>query len=617
MRRLLALLCSIIFVDAMLYTALTPLVPGYAEEFELSKTGAGLLVAAFGAGALLGGIPGGLAAARFGPKTAVVWGLVLLGVASFAFAIAGSVVALGIARFVQGFSSTVTWAGALAWVAGVAPKEKRGEMIGIAFGAAIAGAILGPMFGGVAETVGIRVSLTTLGIVAFVFALLAFVERSTPGERLTADGVRRAFRDIRFLGGLWLNTLPAMLFGILVLLAPLALDDAGWSTLGIAAVFFLAGVVEVVINPFLGRASDRLGRLLPIRFALAGSTAVAVVLAASSEPVADRDPHRRRRNHLREPVHTRDGADLASRGRGGPCARPRLRDHEHGLGARRAPRAVARRCARRSLRATQLRISSARVSAAHARRDVSRRSREDARHVKRDHWDRKYAETEQLWAIAPNRSFAAEPQTSHQVGRSTSLRGRPARGVARRARLGGYGGRLLRRGDREEHGACREGQVEVDFRCADLLDFVPEREAFDLVLVLFLQLPGDERRLVLPRATAAIAPGGTFFLVGHDLENLDKGFGGPSDPDLLYTPEDIVAELPGSRSRRRSGCCATVDGADRPAIDALSEHVVLPRRPPHRTAPPRAASGRRRTAPPCRRRPACLPAGRRPRAARR
>ncbi len=97
--------------------------------------------------------------------------------------------------------------------------------------------------------------------------------------------MRRAFRDIRFLGGLWLNTLPAMLFGILVLLAPLALDDAGWSTLGIAAVFFLAGVLEVVINPFLGRASDRLGRLLPIRFALAGSTAVAIVLAASSEPV--------------------------------------------------------------------------------------------------------------------------------------------------------------------------------------------------------------------------------------------------------------------------------------------------------------------------------------------
>jgi MFS family permease len=285
MRRLLALVCSIIFVDAMLYTALTPLVPGYAEEFDLSKTGAGLLVGAFGAGALLGGIPGGLAAARFGPKSSVVWGLVLLGFASFAFAVAGGAVELGVARFVQGFSSTVTWAGALAWVAGVAPKTKRGEMIGIAFGAAIAGAILGPMFGGVAEAVGIRLSLTMLGAVAFAFALLALVERSAPAEKLTADGVRRALRDVRFLGGLWLNTLPAMLFGVLVVLAPLALDDAGWSTLGIAAVFFAAGLLEVVINPFLGRATDRLGRLLPIRFALAGSIAVAFVLAASSEPV--------------------------------------------------------------------------------------------------------------------------------------------------------------------------------------------------------------------------------------------------------------------------------------------------------------------------------------------
>jgi len=284
-RRFLALVSSIIFVDAMLYTALTPLVPGYAEKFDLSKTGAGLLVAAFGAGALFGGIPGGLAAARFGPKSAVVWGLVLLGIASLAFAIAGGVVALGIARFVQGLSSTVTWAGALSWVASVAPKEKRGEMIGFAFGAAIAGAILGPMFGGVAETVGIRVSLTTLAVVAFVFAGLARFGRSAPGERVTADGLRRAFRDVRFLGGLWLNTLPAMLFGILVVLTPLALDGAGWSTLGIAAVFFAAGLIEVVINPFLGRATDRLGRLLPIRFALAGSIAVAVVLAVSSEPL--------------------------------------------------------------------------------------------------------------------------------------------------------------------------------------------------------------------------------------------------------------------------------------------------------------------------------------------
>ena len=193
--------------------------------------------------------------------------------------------ALGVARFVQGFSSTVTWAGALAWVSSAAPKEQRGEMLGIAFGAAVAGAIIGPMFGGAAAEVGIQASFATLGVVALGLAALALLGRSVPCEQLSAAGLARAFRDRRFVGGLWLNTLPAMLFGTLVVLAPLALDDAGWSTLAIAAVFFAAGALEVVINPFLGRATDRRGRLLPIRIALAASIAVALLLAGASEPV--------------------------------------------------------------------------------------------------------------------------------------------------------------------------------------------------------------------------------------------------------------------------------------------------------------------------------------------
>src|SRR3990170_9167498 len=152
-RRLLALVSSIIFVDAMLFTALTPLIPGYVEEFDLSKTGAGVLVGTYGAGALFGGIPGGLAASRWGPKRAVVGGLVLLGIACVAFAAADSAATLGLARFVQGVSSTATWAGALAWIAVVAPHSRRGEVIGTAFAAAVFGAVLGPMFGGVAEFV--------------------------------------------------------------------------------------------------------------------------------------------------------------------------------------------------------------------------------------------------------------------------------------------------------------------------------------------------------------------------------------------------------------------------------------------------------------------------------
>jgi MFS family permease len=285
MRRLLLLVCTIIFVDALLFTALTPLVPGYADEFGLSKVGAGLLVAAFGAGALLGGIPGGIVAARYGPKYAVVGGLVLLAIASFAFALAGGAVALGLARLLQGLSSTITWAGALSWVSSTAPKERRGEALGFTFGVAVAGAIIGPMFGGAADAIGIEVSFAALGGVAAMLAVLAVLGPSATGEPLTGDGLARAFRDRRFIGGLWLNTLPALLFGMLVVLTPLALDDAGWSPIQIAAVFFAAGVAEVVINPVLGRVTDRRGRLLPIRVVLTGSIVVATLLASATEPM--------------------------------------------------------------------------------------------------------------------------------------------------------------------------------------------------------------------------------------------------------------------------------------------------------------------------------------------
>jgi MFS family permease len=285
MRRLLVLVSAIVFVDAMLFGALIPLVPGYADEFGLSKTGAGLLVASFGAGALLGGLPGGIAAARFGPRRAVLAGLALLAAASFAFAVSGSPWTLGVSRFVQGLSSTTTWAGALAWLTVVAPRSRRGELIGTAFGIAVLGAILGPLFGSVAHVVSIEAAFAATGVVALGLLGWAAASPDPPREPQPAGAVRRALADRAFLGGLWLNALPALLFGLLGLLAPLRLDDAGLGPVEIGAAFVAAGLVETGLNPVVGRFSDRRGRLLPTRLALAASTGVTVALALAGRPL--------------------------------------------------------------------------------------------------------------------------------------------------------------------------------------------------------------------------------------------------------------------------------------------------------------------------------------------
>lgn len=285
MRRLLLLVCSIVLVDAMLFTALAPLVPGYAHEFDLGKAGAGLLVGAFGAGALFGGIPGGVASARFGPKRAVVLGLLLLSVASFAFALAGGAWTLGLARFVQGFASTTTWAGALAWLTVATPRSRRGELVGTAFGAAVFGAVVGPMFGAVAEAISIRGTFAAVGVATLFFAAAAQAHPAAPPELQAEGSTRRALRDPRFVGGLWLNTLPALLFGLLAVLVPLRLDAGGYGALAIGIVFFVSGLIETAVNPLLGRFSDRRGRLLPIRAALAASVGVALALAITRDPV--------------------------------------------------------------------------------------------------------------------------------------------------------------------------------------------------------------------------------------------------------------------------------------------------------------------------------------------
>ena len=94
-------------------------------------------------------------------------------------------------------------------------------------------------------------------------------------------------------------------------------------------------------------------------------------------------------------------------------------------------------------------------------------------------------------------------------------------------------------------GLARKRSPDVDWVLADLHAYEPERGAFDLVLVLFVHLPPDERRALLSRAADALAPGGTAVVLGHDVTNLGTGAPGPSHPEVLYTPEDTARELAG------------------------------------------------------------------------
>jgi MFS family permease len=278
-RRLLALASSIVLVETIFFAAVSPLLPGFAEDLDLSKGESGLLVAMYALGGILGGVPSAVIATRLGVKTTVVVGLVLVTATSVLFGIVDSYWLLDATRLAQGVAGALCWTGALAWIVDATPQERRGETIGIAMSAAIVGALLGPVVGGAASHFGRAPTFGGVAGLALALALVALETPSPPaGARQPLRLMLVALRARSVLAGMWLLTLPALLFGTLSVLGPLQLDRLGWTAVGVAATYAVAAVFEASLSPLIGRWSDRSGRLAPIRIGLVASIVVCLLI---------------------------------------------------------------------------------------------------------------------------------------------------------------------------------------------------------------------------------------------------------------------------------------------------------------------------------------------------
>jgi MFS family permease len=247
--------------------------------FDLSKTGAGVLAAAYPAGTFAGALPSGWLAARWGVKPTLLLGLGMLGVTSLVFAFADHIVLLDAARFIQGVGGACMWSAGMSWLVSAAPPERRGELIGSALAAAIVGVVLGPVLGGAATVIGPEIVFSAVAVGAAALAAWAW---ATPGVEPQPGALlpqlATALRRPMVLAGFWLFTLPALFAGVIEVLAPLRLDDLGASGAAIGGVFLITAGVEAVVSPLAGRLSDRKGRFAPIRAGLIGAVVMAVLL---------------------------------------------------------------------------------------------------------------------------------------------------------------------------------------------------------------------------------------------------------------------------------------------------------------------------------------------------
>lgn len=276
---------AIVFADTMFYAAIAPLLPALVHSLRLSKLSAGVLTAAYPVGTFVGSLPGGILAVRAGPKRTVYAGLALLAGSTAAFGWLHNAALLDAARFIEGFGGACSWAGGLAWLVAESPPERRGEAMGGVLAAAVGGALFGPVIGAIASAAGRGPTFSAVVVLALL--LIDQVRRVPLVHMPSSQGLRAVARALTHSGvaiGMWLVILPAAASGALNVLAPLRLHRLGASALAIGATFLAAAGCEALLSPLVGRISDRRGRLLPLRFGLAGS---AVLLACFTLPGSD------------------------------------------------------------------------------------------------------------------------------------------------------------------------------------------------------------------------------------------------------------------------------------------------------------------------------------------
>ena len=167
-------------------------------------------------------------------------------------------------------------------------------------------------------------------------------------------------------------------------------------------------------------------------------------------------------------------------------------------------------------------------------------------------WDRRYADAELVWSATPNQ-FVASELADLSPGRAVDVAAGEGRNAIWLADLGWEvtavdfsqvgldKGRALQ--GRHERGR----DLHIDWVRADVLGHDLGAGVYDLAVLAYLQLSPGERRKAVRRAFLSLRDGGTLFVVAHDSTNLTEGTGGPQYPEVLYTAEDVLADLDGER----------------------------------------------------------------------
>ncbi len=158
-----------------------------------------------------------------------------------------------------------------------------------------------------------------------------------------------------------------------------------------------------------------------------------------------------------------------------------------------------------------------------------------------DFWNTRYRESEPVYGTEPNAFLASEANRFRPHGSVLCL----GEGEGRNAVFLASQGMEVTALDYAEAGLERTGAlaasrgVAVGLVHADLSTYELSPASFDAIVAIFVHLPPPLRTKVHRAVLRALRPGGVFLAEYFSKDQLHFSSGGPKDPSLLYTVDDV------------------------------------------------------------------------------
>ena len=273
----------------------SPILPTYAESFQVSYTLVGFVVSSFAVTRMILDIPAGLLSRKFDKKKIMISGLVILSVSSVVAGFAPDYITLVIARMIEGAGSALYVTTATVYLAQISGKEKRGQWMSLYMGMLLLGAIFGPTFGGlIADTYGIRAPFFAYAIITglAVIPTLILPKLTNTGNISSPLKLREILHDMRqvlsnpsfLLVTFTVFTTFFLRTGIRTTLVPLfAANNLGLDSSSIGLILTIGGITTAFTIVPMGGISDRIGRKTPLALCLILTAGIILLIPFSMD----------------------------------------------------------------------------------------------------------------------------------------------------------------------------------------------------------------------------------------------------------------------------------------------------------------------------------------------